>query len=313
MVALLVVELVLRVVGFSYHLYPEKIEFGAPTPEQIDSGFLADRELLWVTRDYFEKLDSARADPPAVVFLGDSCTEWGNYELYFEDQLLRNFPKATFTYASLGVPGWSSHQGLRQLERDILPLKPRVITVFFGWNDHWKGFGVEDKEAASINSSMLFQIQKYSRLGQLIMKACIGVAHDPERPLLRVAPEDFRSNLTEMARLAREKGVKLVLLTAPTSHQKGKEPEYLGRRHLDDLAELVPLHRQYADIAREVAQREGVLLCDLAEVFEGFDPEVRTSLFSPDGIHLLDEGDRIIGTHMYRCFEQAGLLAGILD
>jgi lysophospholipase L1-like esterase len=313
LIAIATVELVLWLVGFSYHLYPEKIEFGSPTPEQIDSGFLADRDLLWVTKDYFQKLDAARATRPDVVFIGDSCTEWGNYERYFDGLIQQNFPKANYTYATLGVPAWSSYQGLRQLERDVLPLRPSVITVYFGWNDHWKGFGIEDKDVAWVNSSMLFQLQKYSRIAQLVTKAYIGMTRDADAPLLRVSPEDFRGNLTKMARLAKANGIKLVLMTAPTSHEKGKEPGHLQQRHVADLSKLIPLHQEYVSIVRDVARSEGVILCDLARVFAKFSPErLRTKLFEGDGIHLLDEGDQVIAVELYQCFQQFGLLQRIL-
>lgn len=188
-----------------------------------------------------------------------------------------------------------------------------MVTVYFGWNDHWKGFGIQDKEVARVNSSMLFRVQKHSRLAQLIAKAYVGSAHDDEGPMLRVSPEDFRSNLTEMARLTKANRIKLVLLTAPTSHEIGKEPEYLKLRHVEDLASLIPLHRQYVKIVREVAEREGVILRDLAKVLERIPPDrLRTEFFRRDGIHLLDEGDRAIGIQLYRCFERSGLLKRIL-
>ncbi len=313
LITLIAIEFVLRLVGFSYQLYPEKIEFGAPTPAQIESGFLVDRELLWVTKDYFKKLDDGRATAPAVVFMGDSTTEWGNYERYFHGLIHRDFPEANFSYATLGVPAWSSYQGLRQLGRDVLPLKPRVITVYFGWNDHWKAFGIQDKDVAWVNSSMLFQFQKRLRIAQLITKAYVGFNDDDEGPLLRVSPRDFRSNLTEMARLAKANDIAMVLLTAPTSHEKGKEPEHLKQRHVEDLANLIPLHQQYVAIVREVARSEDVFLCDLARVFEGFPRDrLRTKLFATDGIHLQDEGDQVIAVQLYGCFEQYGLLDRIL-
>ena len=314
-IAIGAIELVLRMSGFSYQLYPEKIEFGAPTPEQIESGFLVDRDLLWVTKDYFEKLDAARATPPSVVFMGDSCTEWGDYEWYFQDLIRQTLPavQANYSYATLGVPAWTSYQGLRQLERDVLPLMPRVITVYFGWNDHWKGFGIQDKDVARVNSSKLFRFQKYSRFVQLVTKAYVGASRD-EGPLLRVSPKDFRSNLTEMARMAKANDITMVLLTAPTSLEKGKEPEYLKKRHMDDLANLIPLHQQYVAIVREVARSENVVLCDLANVFEGFSQErLRTKLFEEDGIHARDEGDQLIAVELYRCFRQHGLLNRILQ
>lgn len=93
LITLAAIELALRLVGFSYQLYPEKIEFGAPTPAQIESGFLVDRELLWVTKDYFKKLADGRAAAPALVFMGDSTTAWGNYERYFHGLIRRTSPR----------------------------------------------------------------------------------------------------------------------------------------------------------------------------------------------------------------------------
>ena len=84
-------------------------------------------------------------------------------------------------------------------------------------------------------------------------------------------------------------------------------------RHLDDLKTLIPMHQQYVAIVRDVAQREGVVLCDLAKVFEGFSAERRhKALFQADGIHLQDEGDQVIAVELYHCFEQNGLMNRIL-
>jgi lysophospholipase L1-like esterase len=312
-VAVAAAELVLSLLGFSFHLYPTKIEFGSPTPQEIDSWFIADRDLFWVTKDYFAKLDVARETQPSMVFMGDSCTDWGQYDTLFGRLIERDFPEAKYTHASFGTPAWTTYQGLRQFERDVLPLKPRVVSVQFGWNDHWRGLGIEDKDVANVSSSKLFELQKHSRLAQLIAKAYVGLTHDADRPLLRVSPEDFRSNLTQMARLAKENAITLVLMTAPTSHQRGREPKLLEGRHMDDLTNLVPVHQQYVGIVREVAQREGVVLCDLAKVFEGFERErLLTQLFLEDGIHQKAEADQIIADELYRSLEQRGLLSLVL-
>ena len=314
LIMLLAAELVLRLIGFSYYLYPSKIEFGAPTPEQIESGFIADRDLLWVTKDYAAKLEAARRQSTSIVFMGDSCTEWGIYPERLEGLVARRHPKAVLPYASVGTPAWSSFQGLQQLKRDILPLKPKVITVYYGWNDHWKAYGIQDKEVAYVNSSMFFQMQKYSRVAQLFTRAYVAMTKvDDTGPLLRVSLDDFRSNLREMVRLAEENDIEVVLLTAPTSHEKGREPDYLKLRHLDDLSELTSLHQQYVEIVREVAGREQVTLCDLARVFENVDPErLRTEFFYEDGIHLRPAGDSIIAFTLYGCLEKAGLLNRVL-
>lgn len=312
LVGLTLVELLLRWIGFSYELYPRTIEFGAPTPEEIESGFVADRDLFWVTNDYAAKLEAARAARPALIFMGDSCTEWGTYDELFRKLVADRNPGAVYSPASVGGPGWTSFQGLEQLRRDLLPLAPRVITVYFGWNDHWKHFGIPDNAVAQVNASLLFPAQRYSRLFQLITRAWVAVVGNREASSARVSQEDFRRNLTEMARLGAANDVAVVLLTAPTGLERGREPRYLERRHIDDLADVVPLHLRYAEIVREVAHREGAVLCDLARTFERLDPARRRSLFQRDGIHLRPAGDEIIAAQLYECFQETGLLKKIL-
>ena len=76
---LAVVEITLRLTGFSYVLYPEDIEFGRPDPEMIKTGFLEDDDLFWVPPDYPQKLAQLRNQPAALVLMGDSCTQLGQY------------------------------------------------------------------------------------------------------------------------------------------------------------------------------------------------------------------------------------------
>ena len=47
-------EIALRVAGFSYRLYPEKIEFGFPDPKRMSSLYQPDSDRFWVTKDYFQ-------------------------------------------------------------------------------------------------------------------------------------------------------------------------------------------------------------------------------------------------------------------
>ncbi len=96
--------------------------------------------------DYAEVLAGACANPPAVVFLGDSCTQWGTYPALAIERLKESRP-ALANGVKLGVAGWSSVQGLTQLRRDVLSLNPRIVTVYFGWNDHWRSNGPADADA----------------------------------------------------------------------------------------------------------------------------------------------------------------------
>jgi len=101
-------------------------------------------------------------DGDSVVFLGDSITEQKLYTTYIEAYVLTRFPCQKFTFRNVGWGGDTAW--LRQrahpnegklfaakdaeqqkmvetsvgagLARDVLPLKPSVVTVDFGMNDH---------------------------------------------------------------------------------------------------------------------------------------------------------------------------------
>src|SRR6476646_817621 len=81
-----VAELSLRALGFTYTTFPV-VQFGWPEPHEIRDVYMPDRELFWVTRDYAAKLADARHTRPAVVFMGDSCTEFGTWPQLTLDRL----------------------------------------------------------------------------------------------------------------------------------------------------------------------------------------------------------------------------------
>jgi lysophospholipase L1-like esterase len=101
-------------------------------------------------------------DGDRVVFLGDSITEQRLYTTYIEAYTLARFPAWRLTLRNVGWGGdtsWlrqrshpdenklfaadaDSQQTMvedavkRGLERDVLPLRPTVVTIDFGMNDH---------------------------------------------------------------------------------------------------------------------------------------------------------------------------------
>ncbi len=300
-----VVEVTLRLSGFRYVLYPEDIEFGKPDPELMRIGFLPDDDLFWVPKTYFETLEGLRASRPPLIFLGDSCTHFGQYdhelEALAETRLGR--PLAT---GNLGVAGWSSYQGAQQLQRDVLALGPRVVTFYYGWNDHWIGFGIEDKNVARVRRIFSSRLSR-SRWIQLITKAAVAMGTRQTAYPNRVSLEDFELNLRTMVRQARDAEIVPVLITAASSHVRGQEPEYLGTRWLRDPSELVPLHQSYVDTVRRVAAEKEAPLCDPAAVAERLEPARRQELFMDDGIHLTPEGDRWLASVLFECFQGHGL------
>jgi len=306
-----VVELTLRLSGFSYVLYPEEIEFGRPDPVLIKTGFREDDDLFWVTRDYPEKLARLRRERPAVVFLGDSCTQLSRYDQHLA-RLVAERRGVSLSYGNLAVAGWSSYQGYRQLARDVVTIRPRVVTIYYGWNDHWIGFGIEDKNVARVKR-VFSSRWSGMRIVQLVTKAVIATGRRHSAYPNRVSLADFRSNLRGMVAVAASRGIRPVLMTAPTSIRAGHEPPHLTRRWLRELSELVPLHQSYAEAVREVAASEGVVLCDLERSFAGLRKSETERYFRADGIHFTAEGERRAAEYLYECFETNGLLDLLTD
>jgi len=299
----------LRLIGFEAPLYPETIEFGFPDPETRASLYEPDPDLFWTGPSYTERL--SRAEGVGMVFLGDSCTEFGKYDVELARLAARDQEGRALDFLNAGCGGWTSWQGRQQMARDVAGLRPAVATIYFGWNDHWVGFGLEDKEVARLNETLLYPLRDV-RLVQLGRLAWIGLAGDEGQPL-RVAPEDFRSNIAAMIETAREAGIEPILLTAPSSHAEGREPAHLANRWIPDLEELVPRHRLYADMVREVAIEKNAILCDLAAEFEEIPRSERARrYFKTDGIHLTEEGDRLAAEMLMDCLEREELLEKVL-
>lgn len=308
-VGLLIGEVALRAIGFEFTLYPTRVQFGYPTPTSIHSFLRLDRDLLWVPRDYETRTSAAR---PTIVFMGDSCTRGGHYDEELEQIINDNHPSNNFTYANLGVWGWSSYQGLRQLERDVVRMGPEFITVYFGWNDHWDSYGIQDKDIGEFNlehPEALVRLSQNSRVAQAINRAVVSIRYDgfSQRPK-RVSMTDFGSNLRRIVQIARDNDITPILLTAPTSHRRGMEPSYLEPRWLTDVTELVPLHEAYAQVVRDVAAEENALIVDLHAEFKRISTEELGKLFKTDGIHLMPEGDRKIAEIIYNYLEEQGLV-----
>ena len=304
-------EFGLRFAGFSFPLYPETIEFGFPNPRQIQSHYRADPDFLWIQKKYEEKLTAAQGTD--IAFMGCSCTEFGQYDLFFAELVSDRHPGRGVSTVNLGVGGWSTYQGLRQLERDVVRLKPKIVTIDYGWNDHWIGFGLADEDIARLNRSLLYRLRNL-RLVQFLQRARLLLSRaDRQEFPRRVPPEDFEKNLTRMIEVAQSHEITPILCTAPSSHTPGREPAHLANRWLQRLEELVPLHRRYAAIVRKVAKENDVLLCDLAERFDRLPrEEVVRDYFRADGIHFTEQGDRKLAEMLVEFFEEHDLLETVL-
>ncbi len=292
-------ELALRAVHFRFRAIPE-VQFGWPQPQVIQNEFQRDPELIWVTRDYRERL--ARARHAAVIFMGDSCVEFSNYPQMTLARLAAADP-ALAAGEKLAVPGWSTEQGRAQMQRDVARLHPKVIAVEFGWNDHWDALGPPDDEVHP--GPVTAWAADHLRVYQAWRKARLGIesraAADPAR---RVSLVRYHDNLTAIVQGGQRAGARVVLVTAPSGHEPGHEPAYLQARHLRNLGALVPLHQSYVAMTRQVARETGAALCDAAAQADDAGP-ARGDFFRTDGIHFTEAGDEFMAGVVSGCISLA--------
>ncbi len=82
----------------------------------------------------------AKADPVVkagdrVVIYGDSITEQRLYSRYVQQYIQCRYPELKVKFYNAGWGGDTAGGAFNRLERDVLWLKPTLVTLFFGMND----------------------------------------------------------------------------------------------------------------------------------------------------------------------------------
>lgn len=302
-------EMILRAVNLEKSKIFEVVEFGAN--EIKDKKFwIPDEDLFWVKKDYVLNLEEMARGQQSIVFMGDSCTEGGIWPYLLGDLVRQNAIGKQFRTVAVGTSGWSTYQGLVQLKRDIVSAKPKSIMIYFGWNDHWLAYGFSDKHMGDLLGILQSKILKDLEITKIILRTILKIKSSAE--ILRVRPDEFYENLTEIVKIAQKNQIIPILITAPSAQQAGQEPSQLQPRWIKELDQLIPLHEKYVQIVRQVAQENAVPLCDLSDNFSKLPILDRQKyFFSKDGIHLTNEGSQKAAQFLYQCIASGGLLEKI--
>ena len=166
-----------------------------------------------------------------VACFGNSCTfgwrlnESETYPGQLQTLLASNPATTNVSVFNCGVPGYSSFQG-RKLIQEYLPLlKPKYVTLCFGWNDHWAaGFDIEDKKQKSppqwvldiqnvASESYAYRAFKYLLLSK--SEKSREYTYNRKSPTYRVSLDDYRENLMDMVNYCLTHDVKPIIITAP--------------------------------------------------------------------------------------------------
>lgn len=247
-----------------------------------------------------------------IVCMGDSSTFGfaryadglrGFHPTYAEvlQAILNNGAGRRVEVINAGVLGYTTLNGLRQLDHVVRRWRPDVVTLRYGVNDYLRYFPVY-RLAYEPRSPLLRGLQRFlldQQSFQLLIRFrdlrfikghedAVRVADEfPSGP--QIPPAEYEFNLRCLVERARAIGARVVLLTAPLEPAGRGNPtdeafmRASGYRTYDELAAQ---HARYADIVRRVAADLGVPLVDsirlmtprgLEHYFTGHD------LFHPSG------------------------------
>lgn len=146
-----------------------------------------------------------------------------------------------------GVSGYTSFQGLKYFETELLDYKPDIVSVCYGWNDHWQsGNGGQDKLQKPIRFIIVTKLLSKSNILGFVYSKLLKVKQSRyhsvgPRETMRVQPEDYKSNIIRFIELCRNNNIKVILMTAP---------------YLDGGEDWIPVHIEYNNIVRNIAQEK---------------------------------------------------------
>src|SRR5512140_2697209 len=167
-------------------------------------------------------------DGDRVVFLGDSITEQRLYTTYIEAYTLTRHPNWKLWFRNVGWGGdtawlrqrahpdekqlFAAEDALQQkmiensvgrgLERDVLPLKPTVVTVKFGMNDHaYQAFREDIFKAYVRSQTQIAEVLKANgaRVAFLTSQPIEDKRPDPDKDVRNQSLRKFSDGLKEVA------------------------------------------------------------------------------------------------------------------
>jgi lysophospholipase L1-like esterase len=256
-----------------------------------------------------------------IVCLGDSVTfgfrvpvvwpdkpteydrEWLPYSMLLEKQLRAANPQRDIEVVTMAVPGYTSHQGLAWLRRDIATYEPDLLIVSFGWNDASMS-DVPDREAIMTNrlavgtrwlvdhSQAFAHATRWLRAKQAITKAQER-ARWASRPVSRVSQQEYLGNMLAIEDLARQHGAAVIVVAAPYRDHSPEAPE-------------AGLMLQYRIALGTTMRQRGVPFLEIRELTEDAYP-ANEGWFG-ERIHPNHMGHRLIASELLKLIAASRML-----
>jgi lysophospholipase L1-like esterase len=244
-----------------------------------------------------EPIGPKRAGVRRIVCLGDSVT-YGTRVPYaasadtapapgapyprLVESLLRERGQQAEVIA-MAVPGYSSHQGLAWVRRDLRSLDPDVVTICYGWNDVSQ-MPLSDDDAMPVDALHVAARQAliHSQAGLRLMSAVRSMRRVRPAALVlvpRSSREAYVANVRGIvAEVARMKARALVI--GPVYRDATTVPDEAARMH------------EYRQALAEAMHADGVPYLEVPELTEAGAPG-NTDLFV-EHIHPNAQGHRVL-------------------
>ncbi|MEN3325408.1 MAG: hypothetical protein V7638_215 [Acidobacteriota bacterium] len=313
----------------------QKMQVASPQQSTIFEG---DPLLLWRLKPNLDHVywdftnvstnaQSFRADYPIgrkpagtfrIVCLGDSVTfgyrvppvwpekpmdfnpEWQPYPMLLEKELRKANPNRSIEVFPMAVPGYTSHQGLAWLRRDIGYLQPDMVIASFGWNDASLSDAPDreliDTRWSSVTGRWLIDHSQVIAHLTRWMRSRKDVKPVVRTPVPRVSQKDYVDNFNAIVRVAKDHGAAVIVIGAPYRDSVTNPPE----------AQLMTQYRAWLKSDMQQSQTPYLEILELTEaagsVNQGFFGEL---------IHPNHMGHRLMASELLELMSQQHLLGDL--
>ena len=255
-----------------------------------------------------------------IVCLGDSVTfgyrvppvwpekpkdydpEWQPFPMLLEKELRKANPNRQIEVFPMAVPGYTTHQGLAWLRRDIDYLAPDVVIASFGWNDASVS-DVPDRQAIDTRwfpvtiRWLIDHSQAFAHATRWLRSRNKPAPHAAvPTPVPRVSESEYVNNFNEIVNVARSHHAQVIVIGAPYRDSTTNPPE----------AQLMTRYRASLKSAMQQSQTPYLEILELTEaagsVNEGFFGEL---------IHPNHIGHRLMASELLKFMAQRHLLGDL--
>jgi lysophospholipase L1-like esterase len=272
-----------------------------------------------------------------ILALGDSCTfgyvarEDGvgfvlqPYPLKLQRYVERRLGEGRVEVLNAGVPGYNSFHGVLLLRSRLRGLDPDLVTVRYGWNDHFlSAHGESDGLYREPDTRLLlwledlalrFELYAFVRRLGLELRARREPVDDQVRTAFRdvhewrptIPIDRYAENLRRIALIARSRGAEVWLLTAPRNPAPGEEAVRIMSAHNRiDFERLMRIHDEYNDVVRRVGGELGVRVVDMDVAYR--ERSDTPAFIETDVAHPSQGGHVLEAEILYRTLLESGLL-----